>query len=81
MKRILPLLLGTVAWPAQAEHLAQPPDWTAEEITVTATREAQKLSETPATINAVHEDEIETTRPAHPSEILRKMPGVFASVV
>jgi iron complex outermembrane receptor protein len=80
MKRILPLLLGTVAWPTQAEHLSQPPDWTAEEVTVTATREAQKLSETPATVNAVRQDEIEATRPAHPSEILRKMPGVFASV-
>lgn len=80
MKRILTLLLGAVAWPAQAEHLAQPPDWTAEEVTVTATREAQKLSETPATINAVREEEIAAIRPAHPSEILRKMPGVFASV-
>jgi iron complex outermembrane receptor protein len=80
MKRILPLLLGTVASPALAEHLSQTPEWTADEVTVTATREAQKLSETPATINAVHEDEIMATRPAHPSEILRKMPGVFASV-
>lgn len=80
MKKTTLLMLGAAAMPAQAEHLSVTPEIISEEVTVTATREAQKLSETPATISVVHEDELRTTRPAHPAEIMRKLPGVSVNV-
>ena len=73
-------LLGMMSLPAEAEHLAGDPDLVTEEVTVTATREAQKISETPATVNVIRAEEIEAVRPAHPAEIMRKIPGVFINV-
>ncbi len=49
-------------------------------VTVTGTREAQKIAETPNTVNVISEDEVQETRPAHPSEIMRKIPGVAVTV-
>jgi iron complex outermembrane receptor protein len=80
MNKNIVWLLGAAAFPAAAEHLAQEPDLRAEEVTVTATREAQKLSETPATVNVIRAEELAATRPAHPSEIMRKIPGVWINV-
>ena len=51
-----------------------------EPVTVTATREAQKISETPNTVSIINEEDVETMRPAHPSEIMRKVPGVYVNV-
>jgi len=52
----------------------------ASQVTVTGTREAQKVSETPNTVNLLNEETIKETRPAHPAELLRKVPGVTATV-
>lgn len=49
-------------------------------VTVTATREAQKISETPNTVNVIEEEVIKMLRPAHPAELLRRAPGVTATV-
>lgn len=78
-KNIL-LLLGAATFPAQAEHLSHDADMIAEEVSVTATREAQKISETPAAVNVIRAEEIAATRPAHPAEIMRKIPGVLINV-
>lgn len=73
-------LLCLLAVPAKAEHLAQEPLLETEQVTVTGTREAQKISESAATVNVIREEEIAATRPAHPGEIMRKIPGVWVNV-
>lgn len=63
-----------------AEHLAQDVTIATEKVTVTATREAQKISETPATVSVISERDIKNIRPAHPGEVMRQVPGVFVNV-
>lgn len=50
-----------------------------EPTTITATREAQKLSEIPASVVRSEGHEIAQLRPRHPSEVLNRMPGVRLS--
>lgn len=50
------------------------------DITVTGTREAEPRAESTATVDTVSTANIETTRPAHPSEIMDQVPGVHVSV-
>ncbi|MDH5612993.1 MAG: TonB-dependent receptor [Gammaproteobacteria bacterium] len=50
------------------------------EITVTGTREKTLKAETPATVGTVDDKEIENVRPAHPSEIMSRIPGVHIAV-
>jgi outer membrane receptor protein involved in Fe transport len=50
------------------------------DITVTGTREAEPRAESTATVDTVTTKNIETTRPAHPSEIMDQVPGVHVSV-
>jgi outer membrane receptor protein involved in Fe transport len=50
------------------------------DITVTGTREAEPRAESTATVDTVSTKDIETTRPAHPSEIMDQVPGVHVSV-
>jgi iron complex outermembrane receptor protein len=47
-----------------------------EEIVVTGTREGTRLSETPNAIKVIEAAEIDNVKPAHPSEILGRVPGV-----
>jgi iron complex outermembrane recepter protein len=51
-----------------------------DEMIVTASREQQRRAETPATIHVVGGDELRRVRPAHPSEILNAVPGVWVNV-
>ena len=48
-----------------------------EEVTVTGTREAELKRETPATIGTVTRASLEGLRPAHPSEAMGLVPGVW----
>ncbi|MEW5927745.1 MAG: TonB-dependent receptor [Gemmatimonadota bacterium] len=48
-----------------------------EEIVVSASREAQRRAETPATVHAVGGAAIRAAMPAHPSEIASRVPGVW----
>ncbi len=75
-KKILTALLFALPVIAIAEEVSLDID----QVTVTGTREAQKVSETPNTVNVISENEIQETRPAHPSEIMRKIPGVTVTV-
>lgn len=50
------------------------------ELVVTATRERQRLAETAASIGVVTQDAIRLVRPAHPSEIVNRVPGVWINV-
>lgn len=70
-------LMGTVfIFPVVAEEN----EIQLDEISVIGTREAQSLKETPFSIGAVKEQDIENTKPAHPSEIMNKIPGVHVNV-
>jgi iron complex outermembrane receptor protein len=46
-------------------------------IVVSASREAQRRAETPATVHALGGAEIRATQPAHPAEIGSRVPGVW----
>lgn len=46
-----------------------------EEITVTGTREGELKSETPASVSVISGETIDSTRPAHPAEIMNRVPG------
>ena len=47
---------------------------------VSATREAQPLARTPATVGVVTGETLREERPVHPSEVLGKVPGVWVNV-
>ncbi len=49
-------------------------------VTVTGTREAEKISETPVSVGVVTRESIQLTRPGHPSEILGQVPGVAVGI-
>jgi outer membrane receptor protein involved in Fe transport len=48
-------------------------------VVVTATRELQRRAEGSVTIDALGGDEIRTTRPAHPAEVMNRLAGVHVS--
>lgn len=50
------------------------------EMVVAATREAQSLARTPATVGVVRGEELRELRPTHPSEVMDRVPGVWVSV-
>lgn len=49
------------------------------EVTVTGTREAEPLKETPATVNTMDRKEVEAVKPTHPAEVMDRVPGVWIS--
>ena len=60
--------------PAYAQLNALP------DITVTGTREGQRIEQTPASIGVVREDAVKLVKPGHPSQILGQVPGTAAGV-
>ena len=50
-------------------------------VTVTGTREAESLAETPASVGVIGEDDIGFTGPTHPQQILGQIPGVAVGVI
>ncbi|MEW6313984.1 MAG: TonB-dependent receptor [Pseudomonadota bacterium] len=51
-----------------------------DEITVTGTREAQRKAETPATVDVIQGEDLRAARPAHPTQIMGRVPGVWVNV-
>lgn len=49
------------------------------EVTVTGTREEEPIAETPAAIGTVSGKDVARLKPAHPSEIARRVPGVHVN--
>jgi outer membrane receptor protein involved in Fe transport len=78
-KKVLLMTGGMVLAQLSAEQVIAA-DAVMGEITVTGTREAAPKAETAATVDSVPTKEIEVTRPAHPSEIMDKVPGVHVNV-
>ncbi|MBF0185816.1 MAG: TonB-dependent receptor [Magnetococcales bacterium] len=79
------VLLLTAAWlsggPCWAVEPATPENTveTLPEISVTATREGELKSETPATVNILKMDTLQKRRPTHPKDLLNQVPGVWIS--
>src|SRR3569832_1728566 len=51
-----------------------------DEVTVTGTREAERLAETPASVGTLSEQAISLVAPTHPQQILGEIPGVAVGV-
>ena len=51
-----------------------------DEVSVIGTREAQSIKETALSVGVVKKQDIESTKPAHPSEIMERIPGVHVNV-
>ncbi|MCI0436515.1 MAG: TonB-dependent receptor plug domain-containing protein, partial [Gemmatimonadetes bacterium] len=49
-------------------------------LVVSASREAQRRSETPATVGVIADEALRDARPAHPSEIMNRVAGVWVNV-
>ncbi len=62
----------------QAVYAADEPQLMGE-VVVTGTREAEKKSETAATISSINSSTILKARPTHPSQVMRQVPGVWVS--
>lgn len=73
------ILVSTVI-PASAQKADEGVVTKMEEMVVTGTREEELKSETPLAVGSVKEDDIAEARPQHPSEIMRRVPGVLVSV-
>jgi iron complex outermembrane recepter protein len=50
------------------------------EVIVSAARETQRLSETAASVGVISAEELQASRPAHPSAVMSQIPGVWVSV-
>lgn len=68
---------GTISGPVVTHAAEAAP--TLGEITVTGTREARPVAETPATVSTVSEAAIGQARPTHPKDVLNQIPGVWVS--
>ncbi|WJW75354.1 TonB-dependent receptor [Thiohalobacter sp. IOR34] len=73
---LFPVLSAGVCGGVLAGAAAEP----LPEIAVTATREAVPVADIPATIDAVDAAVIDEVRPAHPGELLLRIPGVHVNV-
>lgn len=49
------------------------------EVTVTGTREARPIAETPNTVDTVGGERVREQRPTHPSQVMNQVPGVWVS--
>ncbi|HNF88015.1 MAG TPA: TonB-dependent receptor [Thiobacillaceae bacterium] len=50
------------------------------DVTVTGTREAESLAETPASIGLVKAETLRQDKPAHPAQVMGQVPGVWVNV-
>jgi len=73
----LVIMTVTITQPLQAESLIS--DATPS-ITVTGTREETLRAETSETVGQINARELQETKPAHPSEIMERVPGVHINV-
>ena len=51
-----------------------------DEVVVTGTRESQKKSETPATVDKISGEAVRAANVSHPSQIMGRVPGVWVNV-
>ncbi len=80
MKTFAPAPLALAILAAFGHLPLQAAEQSLGEVTVTATREGQLISETPATVDVIKEKALREVRPTHPSEIMSQVPGVWVNV-
>ena len=80
MKTFAPAPLALAILAAFGHLPLQAAEQSLGEVTVTATREGQLVSETPATVDVIKEKALREVRPTHPSEIMSQVPGVWVNV-
>jgi len=84
VRRIAPALLIYMQGHAHAESMDDVPIKLAatrvETVVVSATREQERLAETPASVGVIAEDAIRDLKPTHPQQLLSQVPGVAISV-
>lgn len=51
-----------------------------EQVTVTGTREKERLVETPASVGAVKAEALAADKPAHPAQVMNQIPGAAVAV-
>lgn len=77
------LLIGAAADAAGGAGGAENPDAPVverlEELVVTASREAEPLREKAQSFGIIKKEEIQDVKPTHPSEIMNRIPGVWAN--
>jgi outer membrane receptor protein involved in Fe transport len=61
------------------DFVLMPAPTTMVPVTVTATREARSRSDASVTVDALDGGDVRTARAAHPSQILKRIPGVYVS--
>ncbi|MFM7502791.1 MAG: TonB-dependent receptor [Betaproteobacteria bacterium] len=62
------------------QQVAQAVAAQSQSVTVTATRQAVPLGESPWSVGVIGQESISVTKPTHPSELLSQVPGVAVSV-
>ena len=79
---VLAAALAAACWPALhgAPAAAAEAAATLSDLTVTATREARALAETPAAVGVVGEATLQADRPTHPSQVIGLVPGAAVAV-
>ncbi len=80
MKPLTPAPLALAVLAALASLPAGAAEAALAEVTVTATREGQLLTETPAAVGVIKDKALREVKPAHPSEIMGQVPGVWVNV-
>ncbi len=63
----------------QAVYAAEEPQLM-DEVVVSGTREAERKSEVPATVDVIKGDDIRKAKASHPSEIMGRVPGVWVNI-
>jgi len=74
------IALFNFAAPAAAAEAEATDVHSLDAVVVTGTREAEKKSETAATIDTIDGEEVRRAKAAHPSQIMSRVPGVWVSV-
>jgi len=77
---LLSITISLPVFAAEDNKVSAPNVTTLDEVSVIGTREAQSLKETALSIGVVKKEEIEDVKPAHPSEIMQRIPGVHVNV-
>ena len=74
-------LVAAASLPAMAEdQMLADTSVVLDEVTVTGTREEQKKSETPATVDMISGEELRDIKASHPGEVMSRIPGVHVNV-
>lgn len=69
----------TLAFLASVSARAETEAQFLKEVTVTGTREAEKIVETPHTVDVISGEKVREQKPSHPAQVMNQVPGVWVS--